>query len=129
MTQQVRAIPALLPLVERAPRLSRARVRLQRFVEAVRDPVPLLDQMSAVAGVYLDERARLRRKKRQRTLTLAEHDIRLKTIDGLRAARATLARLVEIEAAHMGGEIAPSTRHQVDAANADAPTALEVAAS
>jgi hypothetical protein len=117
------------PIAERLPQPARRRQILRRFIVAAGAPVSLLDQVSAINLAHEKASAALRAFVRGRRYARgsAEHGEALAHIDALRAARATLARLVEAEAAHIGGPLEASTRAAVNGALDHAPNALELA--
>ncbi len=118
----------VLPAPERLPRAERRRAAFRRFIAEASAPVSLVDQITAIGLAHERARADLRRLLRNDEIVRGSvvHRRWLATIDGLRAARANIARLIEAEAAHIGGGLPRTTQAECDDAIDTQPTALEL---
>ncbi|MGE3150920.1 MAG: hypothetical protein AB7K04_17875 [Pseudorhodoplanes sp.] len=119
---------AVLAAPERFPRAEQRRAAFRRFIVEAGNPVSLVDQVVALNLAHEHARVELRRLLHRQEIVRGSvvHQRWLAMIDGLRAARANIARLVEAEAAHIGGGLRATTQAQCDEAIAAQPTALEL---
>ena len=127
MSRAPHLVAGTLALSERLPPAARRAQAFRRFLITAGDPVPLLAQLDAVSLAHENARGNLRRMLRGGLEHGGEvHRSMVRHTDALRAARATLARFVEAEVAHLGAALPDADRKAVDDAITTAPNLLEL---